>query len=215
MYLMVSGLFGGRLRTMRGAPVRIHKATAVSVLTIAAMGVGAGTAYGAPAPPPAGPTAIHYETSVTPSNVVQTVLDSGAFKVEAGGHAVDIVDNEGDTLARLPMAYKVADTVLPISPSVTNGGRTLLLTPGVDPVAGDINGAYQNLISQWEKGWVNGGSQEAGAGAVIGAVVGCVFFLFIGCIPGAAIGGTIGGINGTSNANPDFQPAFFNLLAQF
>ncbi|MFC4604368.1 hypothetical protein [Rhodococcus kronopolitis] len=85
-------------------------------------------------------------------------------------------------------------------------------TAGVVPQDVYSQPAYQNMITQIEKGWFNGGAQVAGIGAGVGAVVGCVLFLFVGCIPGAAIGAAIGAANGVTNANPDAAPAVFDFV---
>lgn len=88
-----------------------------------------------------------------------------------------------------------------------------------DPLSGVLaphevysQSAYENMVTQFEIGWMGGGNVNANIGAGIGAVVGCVLFIFVGCIPGAAIGGAVGAISGSTNANPALEPAFWEFV---
>ncbi|MFC9790836.1 hypothetical protein [Rhodococcus sp. NPDC127528] len=198
--------------------MKLQKAAVLSVAVVAAMGIGAGTSY-ANSAPPQGDATVGYQTSVQPGGrSVATVLDSGAFRLASGGTAVDIVDNGGAQLVRIPLAYGIDGALVPISAAIGGDGRSLTLTPqmpdpavlGVHPVYSET--AYQNMVTQIEWGWLHGGQVNANIGAAIGAVVGCVLFLFVGCIPGAAIGATIGAVTGVVNANPAAQPAVFDFL---
>lgn len=196
--------------------MKLHKAAVLSVAVVAAMGVGAGNSYASEVPAH-GDGGVGYTTSVLPGGrSVATVLDSGAFRLASGGAAVDVLDDAGTALTRLPLAYRVGDTAVPVSATIGDGGRELTLTPqappvGVHPVYSQP--AYENMVAQIEKGWLNGGQLQANTGAVIGLVAGCVLFLFVGCPLGAAIGGTIGAVNGIVQANPEAQPAVFEFLA--
>jgi hypothetical protein len=195
--------------------MKLHKAAVVSVAVAAAVSVGAGTSV-ANAAPAQGDSSIGYTQTVSPGGTVSTILDSGAFRLTAGGGAVDVVDNAGTALTTLPLAYSMGGHPVPVSATIGQDGRQLMLTPqspplGIQPVADAA--AYQNMVDQAEKGWLNGGQLNANTGAAIGLVVGCVLFLFVGCPLGAAIGGTIGAVTGTINANPELQPAIFAYLA--
>jgi len=86
------------------------------------------------------------------------------------------------------------------------------LTGVLEPHEVYSQAAYDNLVTQFEIGWMGGGNINANIGAGVGAVVGCVLFLFVGCIPGAVIGGAAGAISGSSNANPALAPAFFDFV---
>lgn len=100
----------------------------------------------------------------------------------------------------------------PANPAVEQPATQLPTSGALAPHDVYSQPAYENMITQIEYGWLNGGSQVAGIGAGVGAVVGCVLFLFVGCIPGAAIGATIGAVNGITNANPAVQPAVFDFI---
>ncbi|MFF0813596.1 hypothetical protein ACFYVR_00295 [Rhodococcus sp. NPDC003318] len=196
--------------------MKLHKAAVLSAALVAAMGVGAGNSYASPVPTQ-GNTEVGYQTSVRPDGrSVATVLDSGVFRPVSGGTAVDVVNDAGTALTRIPLAYAVGDTLVPITATIGGGGRELLLTPQAPPIGVQpaySQAAYQDMIAEIEKGWLNGGQLNANTGAAIGLVVGCVLFLFVGCPLGAAIGGTIGAVTGVVNANPAVQPAVFAFLA--
>ncbi|MGW0176474.1 hypothetical protein ACWDUM_21825 [Rhodococcus sp. NPDC003322] len=196
--------------------MKLHKAAVLSVAVVAAMGVGAGNSYASAVPAP-GDTQVGYETSVLPGGrSVATVLDSGAFRLAAGGTAVDVVNDAGTALTRVPLAYGVGDDLVPIGATIGQGGRELTLTPQMPPVGvhpAYSQAAYDKMVAEIQKGWLNGGQLNANTGAVIGLVVGCVLFLFVGCPLGAAIGGTIGAVTGVVNANPAVQPAVFEFVA--
>ncbi|MFD4293301.1 hypothetical protein ACFWPA_00355 [Rhodococcus sp. NPDC058505] len=195
--------------------MKLTKATVLSVALVAAMGVGAGNSYASEVPTQ-GAADVGYETSVLPDGrSIATVLDSGAFRLAAGGTAVDVVNDAGTPLTSVPLAYGMGDARVPIAASIGQGGRELTLTPQLPPVSVQpaySQTAYQNMVTEWEKGWLNGGQLQANTGLAIGLVVGCVLFLFVGCPLGAAIGGTVGAVTGVINANPDFQPAMFEFL---
>lgn len=198
--------------------MKLPKVAVASAALVAALGVTTTTAAAhADSAAAQADTGVGYTTSILPGGrSVATVLDAGAFRPVAGQAAVDVVDGSGAALTRIPLRYQVAGTAVPIDGTIGAGGRELTLVPqappvGIHPVYSQA--AYQNMVAEFEKGWLGGGQLTANTGAVVGAVVGCVFFAFVGCIPGAAIGGTIGAANGVTQANPAFQPALFAFLA--
>lgn len=192
--------------------MRIGKASAVSVLMIAAMGIGTGIAHANPAPPN-----VNYQTTVGPDGrSVHTTLDNGTFRIASAGNAVDIVDASGTTLVTLPMAYSAGGTAFPLAAAIDDAGRALTLTPEVGLQNIDARGdAYQNMIVQWQRGWSNDGGVQAGIGTAIGAVVGCLLAVIAACIPGAVLGGAIGAAIGAAGANPALGPAAFAFIATF
>ncbi|WP_072802991.1 hypothetical protein [Rhodococcoides yunnanense] len=183
--------------------------TAIAALSSVALVAGSvGTAQAEPAPANVG-----YSTTVD-NGSVRTLLDAGTFALTSDGSAVSILDAAGATVASVPLSYSVDEQVLPIASAIGDGGRSLTLTPNsaslIHPVYSPA--AYQNLVTQIQIGWNNGGSVSAGIGAGIGAVVGCVLFIFVGCIPGAALGATIGVVNGVTSANPAATDAAFEFI---
>jgi hypothetical protein len=179
----------------------------VSTIALATATVSVGTAQ-------ADPAGVGYSTTVTESGSVHTILDAGAFTLSGDGRSVAVVDDAGTVLTSIPLGYSVDGLVLPIDGIIADDGRSLTMTPQstslIHPVYSPA--AYDNLVTQIQIGWQNGGSVSGGIGAGIGAVIGCVLFIFVGCIPGAAAGATIGVVNGITGANPAVTPAFFDFV---
>lgn len=186
--------------------------TALAALSTLALTTAFGTAAVGTAH--AEPASVGYSTTVTESGSVRTILDAGAFTLAADGHSVDLKNDEGTTLTSIPLAYSVDGLVLPIAGTIGDDGRSLTVTPQATSLIRPVYSpaAYDNLVTQIQIGWQNGGSVSGGIGAGIGAVIGCVLFIFVGCIPGAAAGATIGVVNGITSANPAVTPAFFDFV---
>lgn len=199
-----------------GMSVKRMKSATITVLATTSLVIALGGATAS-----ADPTeSVGYETSVTPEGAVSTVLDTGAFRIDAGDNAVDIVGNSGTVLASLPLSYSVNGARYSIAPALV-GDRHLLLTPQpaslVSEVAGPVSkqAAFDNMINQIVIGYTNGGAVGTAVGAGLGFAIGCVsiFPNFIsGCIIGTAIGVVAGTIIGTVNANPNVQPAVFEYF---
>lgn len=199
-----------RMKSVATAAVTLLAATSVTIA------LGGGTANADPT------ESIGYETSVTPEGAVSTVLDAGAFRVDADSDTVDVVGSSGTVLASLPLTYSVNGATYSIAPAIV-GERQLLLTPQpaaalVNQVAGPVSkqAALDNAINQIVIGYTNGGAVGTAVGAGLGFAIGCVsiFPNFIaGCIIGTAIGVVAGTIIGTVNANPNVQPAVFEYFA--
>ncbi|WP_245819458.1 hypothetical protein [Rhodococcoides yunnanense] len=206
-----------------GMPVkRIKSVSAQVVAVLAATTVAVAMASGTASAEPTSTTeSVGYHTSVTPDGAVRTVLDAGAFRIDASGSAVDIVGESGAVLAKVPLTYTVDGASYSIAPLVA-GERQLSLVPQPASLVTDVAGpvtkqqALDNVIGQIGTGLVGGGAAGAAIGAALGLAIGCVsiFPNFIsGCIIGTAIGVVSGTIIGTVNANPGIQPAvveYFN-----
>lgn len=185
----------------------MHYRTAITALaTVALAATTVGTAH-------AEPTPVGYSMTADGGSVV-TVLDAGAFRVDADGTSVAVVDDTGAVLTSIPLAYSVDGALHPVAAEVGDDGRSLTVTPDLSALLHPVYSpsAYQNLVTQIEIGWQNGGSVTGGIGAGIGAAVGCVLFLFVGCIPGAALGAALGVANGVVSANPAVTPAVFEFV---
>lgn len=188
--------------------MKLRKLAAVATMTIAAMGIAAGTSYAAPA----APDEINYESKVDGDSVV-TVIDAGAFQVSGDGQSVELQDNAGNTVVSLPLAVQLGDLQLPFEREISEDGKTLTLTPstdltqatpvapedkvvpGITPVAlkvTDVASPEENLKAQQ-----NFASQlgiATAVGALVGTIIGCVVTLPAGCVAGATVGGIIGTI---------------------
>ncbi|BDB62228.1 MULTISPECIES: ammonium transporter [Rhodococcus] len=205
--------------------MKLKKLAAVATMTIAAMGITAGTSYAAPA----AQDEINYESKVEGDSVV-TVIDAGEFQVSGDGESVELQDNAGNTVLSLPLAIQLGDLQLPFERQISEDGKTLTLTPVTDlskatpvapedkvgpsltPVALKLQDvaspdenlkAQQNFSSQLAIATAAGGL----AGTVIGAAIGCVVggtpvlvavpVAVATCVAGAAAGAGIGGVVGT------------------
>ncbi|NLU61633.1 ammonium transporter [Rhodococcus sp. HNM0563] len=195
--------------------MKLRKLAAVATMTIAAMGITAGTSYAAPA----AQDEINYESHVDGQSVV-TVIDAGAFQVSGDGQSVELQDNAGNTVVSLPLAVQLGDIQLPFEREISEDGKTLTLTPvtdlsqatpvapedkvaqGITPVAlkvTDVASPDENLKAQQNFASQLGIATAVGGltGTIIGCIVGSVAtipLLAVGCVPGAGVGGVLGTI---------------------
>lgn len=199
--------------------MKLKNLTATSVLVIAALGVGAGTSYAAPA---ATTQAIGYEAHVDGRSVV-TVLDAGGFHVTSDGKFVEITDDAGTVLHTVPLTYRIGDRDFSIAPLVE--GRQLTLTPEIapanavaadvaEPFIGPVNiAALGENLAAFEK-LSEGIDQAITVGSLVGTLVGAVIGCAVGgtplaltgigipasvltCLGGAAAAAPVGGVIGT------------------
>ncbi len=110
--------------------MKFRKLAAVAAMTIAAVGLTAGTSYAAPAV--TAPEKINYETKAEGDSVV-TVIDAGSFAVSGDGKSVELQDSDGNAVVSLPLAIQLGDLQLPFEREISEDGKTLTLTPVVDP----------------------------------------------------------------------------------
>ncbi|MEE2060291.1 ammonium transporter [Rhodococcus artemisiae] len=192
--------------------MKLRKLAAVATMTIAAMGITAGTSYAAPA----APDEINYESKVDGDSVV-TVIDAGAFQVSGDGQSVELQDNAGNTVVSLPLAVQLGDIQLPFEREISEDGKTLTLTPvtdlsqatpvapedkvaqGITPVAlkvTDVASPDENLKAQQNFASQLGIATAVGGltGTIIGAIIGTFVMPAVGTVAGAGIGGVIGTI---------------------
>ena len=200
--------------------MKLRKLAAVATMTIAAMGITAGTSYAAPAE--AAQDEINYEVKAEGNSVV-TVIDAGAFQVSGDGKSVELQDGEGNAVVSLPLAIQLGDIQLPFEREISEDGKTLTLTPVTDPAkatpvapedkvargitpvslkVADVASPEENLKAQQ-----NFSSQLAIAsavGSVSGGIIGCIVGVvaggatgFIASIPLCAAGVPIGAAIGT------------------
>ncbi|MFF3181336.1 ammonium transporter [Rhodococcus pyridinivorans] len=192
--------------------MKLKKLAAVATMTIAAMGITAGTSYAAPA----AQDEINYESKIEGDSVV-TVIDAGEFQVSGDGESVELQDNAGNTVLSLPLAIQLGDLQLPFERQISEDGKTLTLTPVTDlskatPVAPedkvgesltpvalkltDVASPDENLKAQQNFASQLGIATAVGGliGTIIGAVVGTFAMPAVGTITGAGIGGVVGTI---------------------
>ncbi|WP_330254842.1 hypothetical protein OG874_10040 [Nocardia sp. NBC_00565] len=174
--------------------MKIKKLVATTVLTIAATGITAATAYGSPEV--ASETVlngvdrgIEYTAAVAADRSDATItLASGRFVLtpDAG---ITVLAPDGSVVATVPTTLQTAAGQVQVTPEVDAAATTLTLTPVNAPVA------------QWAPLQYIGdaGTTVAGVliGCAVGALIGLLFFI-VGFLPGCVIGGIIGGIAGAN-----------------
>ncbi|MGW5288797.1 ammonium transporter [Rhodococcus pyridinivorans] len=199
--------------------MKLKKLAAVATMTIAAMGITAGTSYAAPA----AQDEINYESKIEGQSVV-TVIDAGAFQVSGDGESVELQDDNGNTVVSLPLAIQLGDLQLPFEREISEDGKTLTLTPVTDlskatpvdpedkvgPALTPVALKLQDVASPDEnmKAQNNFASQlgiATAAGGLVGTIIGCVLGGLVGTpagilpgfLAGCAAGAPVGGIVGT------------------
>lgn len=183
--------------------MNIGKLVPLVFLTIAAVGITAGTAHADEVAPP-----IQIAASTIGDTIV-TTLDNGFFVANPGASTVAITDVAGNTVADLPLSLGGAA----FTPEVT-GDSTLVLTPLVHNVASpaENDAAYQSFLATLNPGV----SAAATVGAVLGTIVGCLLVLIAACIPGAVLGGVAGAaIGGALAGGPVVTDAAINVVQTF
>ncbi|GAB2636746.1 hypothetical protein ABI214_17855 [Prescottella soli] len=188
--------------------MKLTKFAATSALVIAAMGVGAGTAYADPAP---SADAVGYTAHVDGRSVV-TVLDAGGFRVTSDGKFVEIQNAAGTVLQALPLSYRLGDREFSIAPLVE--GRTLTLTPETGPAKAKPADVAQPFIGptniaalgdnlavfdKLAEGLTSAVTVGSLIGTLVGAVIGCVAAgsTIAACPAAIATGAGVGGVVGT------------------
>ncbi|MBF6125016.1 hypothetical protein [Nocardia brasiliensis] len=180
----------------------LRKITAAAIPLVAAVAVGAGTSYAAPAAPAAND--IGYASNLVGDKII-TTLTGGSFEV--AGDAVAVKDEAGNTVVTMPLAFRQDGLEYPLPHAVRDTGRTLELTVVKDaakarPVpATEIASPYENqraqdaFLAQFGIATAVGGF----IGTAIGALVGLTGILggptvIASVLAGAAVGGIIGTI---------------------
>ena len=202
--------------------MKLRKLAAVATMTIAAMGITAGTSYAAPEAP-ATQDEINYEANIVDDSVV-TVIDAGTFQVSGDGQSVELQDDAGNTVVSLPLAIQLGDLQLPFEREISEDGKTLTLTPSTDleqatpvapedkvtpgltPVALKVTdvaspdenlAAQQNFASQLGIATAVGGLTGTVIGCLVGGAIGTPVGILPGFLAGCAAGAPVGGIIGT------------------
>ncbi|MEU7766846.1 hypothetical protein AB0B25_17185 [Nocardia sp. NPDC049190] len=203
--------------------MKLRRTTAAAAMVIGAMTIGLGTAH-ADEPAPAADQAIRYSVKLVDKTVV-TTLKGGTFELAKSSEDVKdndvykIKDGQGNTVLSLPIAFKVAETVVPVKPVVKDDDTVLELTPDqsvavpkdkpvntvnvvAQPIASPVENqrAQNEFASQFGIATAVGGFLGTAIGVIAGGVIGCILglpFLGVGCIPAAIAGAGIGGILGT------------------
>ncbi|MBJ8348679.1 ammonium transporter [Antrihabitans sp. YC2-6] len=186
----------------------LRKTVALAAMVIGAMGVASGTTY---AEPVTEPSVINYESRLVDKTVV-TDLVGGTFEIDPDAQLFAVKDSAGNAVLTVPLAFSIDQVAHPLLPVVSNAGKTLSLTPDMDPakamqvavtpVASPLENqrAQDSFLTELALATTVGGLVGTALGVVAGAIGGCLLglpFFGVGCIPAAIVGATIGGILGT------------------
>ncbi|MEU7629703.1 hypothetical protein AB0C34_06905 [Nocardia sp. NPDC049220] len=174
--------------------MKLRKLLTTTLLTIAATGVTAATAYGQAEVPDqvigGVDQGIAYTAAVAPDRSSATVtVTSGTFAVTSGT-IVTVRAPDGAAVATVPTTLQtVAGQQVRVTPEVDAAGTTLTLTP--------VGAAVPELGAPQFIG--DAGTTVAGVliGCAVGTLIG-LLFLIVGFLPGCVIGGIIGGIAGAN-----------------
>lgn len=204
--------------------MNVSRITATALLAVAALSLGSAAATADPAPPPRpAPQSVGYQMHLEGRTLVAT-LDGGTFTASADGQSVAIDDPSGHTAVQLPLSFRLDDVSYPLRHQISDGGRTLQLTPpenvrAVRPLAVRLvaspveNSRAESYFSQQLQLAVSAGGF---VGTAIGAVVGwvsCGFVvipLCIATIPTFAAFGTL--VGSIVAGGPTFVAAGLDLL---
>lgn len=181
--------------------MKMRKMAAVSAMTIAALGLAAGTSYADPAPAPAASDelnvavapAINYKAYQNGTAAVLTT-DAGSLTVANG--QLQIKDNAGIIVGGIPLVMQLDDMQVPIAAQVQGNTATLTLD-GANAMYKPVALPYQEF-APWKTpydrevaAWTRM-TQTITMGTAIGAIVGAVGAGVVGCV----LGGVFGAVGG-------------------
>lgn len=180
---------------------------ATALLTIAALGVAAGTVHAEPAPAPTEQLrtegvekGVDYETTVDQeTGTITTAVEAGRFELTPDGERAILKADNGEVVAEVPLNYEISGSEVAVAHEISDDGRELELTPTV--TAEDIGemrevGSMSQLTNELQKNVV-GIAVGAVLGGLLGALIGLGFLSIItgpiGLVVGAIAGGYIMG----------------------
>ncbi|MGK8506193.1 hypothetical protein [Nocardia asiatica] len=180
--------------------MRVRRFAATALLAVGATGIAAGAAHAQPATP--AQVSVHgveqglgfTSAPAADGTGVVTTLDAGTFALTADAGAVEMRNGAGQVIATLPLAFHASGATHGLAPAITDGGRTLTVTPVNAPAATE---RLTQFVAEDET--LARKQHNAGVGALIGAGIGAVIGFFLGgvgalvTVPiGAGIGALIG-----------------------
>jgi hypothetical protein len=174
-----------------------RKLAAVSAITIAALGLAAGTAYADPAPAPAASESLNVQLAPSINykaynNGAAAVIstDAGSLAVADGKFQIKAAD--GTIVGGVPLELRIDDVSLPINAQVD--GNTATLTPDLakasyKPVALPFqeSAPWKTPYEREQAAWTRF-TQTVSLGAAVGVIIGAIVGGGGGCIAGIALG---------------------------
>ncbi|RMI34235.1 hypothetical protein [Nocardia stercoris] len=172
--------------------MQIRKFAATAALSIAAIGVTAGTVHAAPAEAPGQTIGYHVDLTTTGA----TVTTDGGSLVDDNG-VLEVRSDDGTVGGAAPLAVRVDDFTFPIAAQIN--GNTATLTPQYDLAHATYTPQDVDLPFQDSAPWKTPYDREVaawtrlattvGVGGVVGTATGAVAGAAIGCAAGAVATG--------------------------
>ncbi|MGY1961448.1 hypothetical protein [Nocardia abscessus] len=178
-----------------------YRKLAVAATSVVVMALMGGTAVAQPAVASAAAPEIHYNAAVRDKSVVFSI-DAGSLTVR--DKHLEILDDQGNEVAVVPLTYRLDNFDHPIAAAITD--RTVVLTPDADPavatpaadVARDgvvsVDGALTQVAATYPSADARSADalgtlvQQLTVGSMLSAMVGTVVGAGIGCVAGLVVG---------------------------
>ncbi|MEV4126491.1 hypothetical protein [Nocardia sp. NPDC049707] len=212
--------------------MRISRITATALLALAATTIGTSVVHAEPAPPVPNSTAdapldlqgsfqhIGYRVAATENrHAVVTTISEGHWDLVRDNKVISLTDRNGQVVAALPTALKIAGHRIDLVPAIDDAGTRLSLTPirtADDPVR-EVS-TQERFFDQVEKSMpqvLTGAAIGAAIGFVLGFPLGLFVFDVVTVPITTVVGGAIGAFAGLSvgGGEPAIQAAvdYFDL----
>ncbi|NEW52184.1 hypothetical protein GV792_19290 [Nocardia cyriacigeorgica] len=204
--------------------MRLTRITATALLTLVATGTAAGLAPAAPAPDQAtldlsgSVQQIAYRVAADQDRrAAVTTIENGRFELVENDRVVTLTDRTGEVVAAFPMAIRLGDKQVDLTPLIEADGTSLTLTPAESESSRtplrDIN-AEERFFAEVERhkpaiitGAVIGGT----IGFILGLPLGLFVLDFITVPVGTVVGAAIGAFTGLAHSGG--QPAIDAAVA--
>ncbi|WP_040791539.1 hypothetical protein [Nocardia paucivorans] len=186
---------------------------ATTLLTIAALGVTAGTVHADPAPVTTESTesteqlrtegvdkGVGYKTTVDrETGTITTSVEAGRFELASDGERAVLKADNGEVVAEVPLTYEISGSKVSVAHEISDDGHELELTPTATAAEiGEMRevGSMAQLTNELQENVV-GVAVGAVLGGLLGALIGLGFLSIItgpiGLLVGAVAGGYVMG----------------------
>ncbi|MBF6082103.1 hypothetical protein IU485_12105 [Nocardia cyriacigeorgica] len=204
--------------------MRLTRITATTLLTLAVTGLSAGLAPADPTPDQAKldlsgtVEQIGYRVSADQDRrAAVTTVEGGRFELVEDDRVVTLTDRAGQVVAAFPMAIRLGDKQVDLTPLIEADGTRLTLAPAADESAPaplrDIN-AEERFFAEVERhkpAIITGAVIGGAIGFVLGLPLGLFVLDFITVPVGTVVGAAIGAFAGLAHSGG--QPAIDAAVA--
>ncbi|MFE3446615.1 hypothetical protein ACFXNW_26610 [Nocardia sp. NPDC059180] len=204
--------------------MRLTRITATALLALVATGITAGLAPAAPAPDEpkldlsGSVQQIDYRVNADQDRrAAVTTIENGRFELVENDRVVTLTDRTGEVVAAFPMAIRLGDKQVDLTPLIEADGTTLTLTPAKSESAQaplrDIN-AEERFFAEVERhkpAIITGAVIGGAIGFILGLPLGLFVLDFITVPVGTVVGAAIGAFAGLAHSGG--QPAIDAAVA--